>query len=519
MKLLRKTIMGVCALTCTAVTFTTATYAWWKNYTNATIQGLNITANSGLGFMVSVDGINYKNDLTAEEIQGAMLVRYSPNGFAWKYDESTGTSSLYEIKVNTTLDENNNIIDSETIYLNPVDPSQYLKLLKNVELMPLTSMNGVDITDLYNSTATAESGRFIEFQVYFKTVGNRGEFKQATSVEAGKRYYSYTDPYYVPLSELSITLVNTLDTNGDQIPDEPDVSQYFYKENANDENEAYKTGLTHYNKDFTYYKQFHHVIDITEDAQNLLDQNQEIYEMTNGYMYEIYLNGEEQTSDALFNNGTLIQEATHISPTRFTSDSKTGHVGADMTIVRNGEVVTLHGPTDTQTEGDEFTVFGGNALRMSITDERAKAASQGATGTLIYELNDAVNGASNLGSYASTYSEEHATNDPDYSFEQDCLYGTRYSASYTYYTNLKQSDSLKNRLIAYSDLPTTIKDLTSKDDDGNFTYNKRITTLSSGEDGKLITFRIWLEGWDADCFDGLGGTIQSQLSFSSKRIN
>ena len=156
---------------------------------------------------------------------------------------------------------------------------------------------------------------------------------------------------------------------------------------------------------------------------------------------------------------------------------------------------------------------------MSITDENAYKASEGATGTLIYELNDAVNGASNLGSYASTYSEEHALTDSDYSFEQDCLYGTRYSASYTYYTNLKQSDSLKNKLIAYSDLPTTIKDLTSKDDNGNFTYNKRITTLSSGEDGKPITFRIWLEGWDADCFDGLGGTIQSQLSFSSKRIN
>ena len=60
--------------------------------------------------------------------------------------------------------------------------------------------------------------------------------------------------------------------------------------------------------------------------------------------------------------------------------------------------------------------------------------------------------------------------------------------------------------------------LYGKDDNGNFTYNKRITTLSSGEDGKPITFRIWLEGWDADCFDGLGGTIQSQLSFSSKRI-
>jgi hypothetical protein len=512
MKLLRKTIMGVCALTCTAVTFTTATYAWWKNYTNATVQGLNITANSGLGFMVSVDGINYKNDLTADEIYGAMLVSYSPNEFGFNPVDG----KLYTKTAKPVFDENQNQTGYTYELDQPASTKTITDAIKNLELMPLTSMNGVDITDLYNSAASVKSGRFIEFQVYFKTVGNRGEFKQATSVEAGKRYYSYTNPYYVPLSELSITLVNTLDTNGDQIPDEPDVSQYYYKINGNDDSEAYKTNLAHYNKDYTYYKEFHHVIDITEDAQNLLDDDKPIYELTNGYMYEIYLNGEEQTSDALFDNGTLIQEATHISPTRFTSEDKTIPLGANMSTVLNGNPVNLYGP-----DADSITVFSSNAIRMSITDENAYEASKGATGTLIYELNDAVNGASNLGSYASTYSEEHATTDSDYSFEQDCLYGTRYSASYTYYTNLnlKQSDSLKNRLIAYSDLPTTIKDLTSKDDDGNFTYNKRITTLSSGEDGKLITFRIWLEGWDADCFDGLEKSIQSQLSFSSKRIN
>ena len=82
---------------------------------------------------------------------------------------------------------------------------------------------------------------------------------------------------------------------------------------------------------------------------------------------------------------------------------------------------------------------------------------------------------------------------------------------YTYYTHLKQSTALFNSLMNIDERPATIKDLTGVD-------NKAFTTLSSGEDGKLITFRIWLEGWDADCFDGLGGTIQSQLSFSSKRI-
>lgn len=516
MKLLRKTIMGVCALTCTALTFTTATYAWWKNYSNATVQGLNITANSGLGFMVSVDGVNYKNDLTADEIYGAMLVSKLPDKYGWKYDETVRKSFLCEIEsIEIENDEQGNEINRKITYGDVV--KEPLSLMNEIELMPLTSLDGVNITDLYNSAATKSSGRFIEFQVYFKTVGNRGEFKQATSVEAGKRYYSYTAPYYVPLSELSITLVNTIDTNGDQIPDEPDVSQYYYKVIADDGSETYEKGKAHYNKDYTYYKQFYHVKDITEDAQNLLNdkENGPIYEMTNGYMYEIYLNGEEQTSDALFENGTLIQEATHISPTRFISEDKTILLEANMSTVLNGNPVNLYGP-----DADSITVYSSNAIRMSITDENAYEASEGATGTLIYELNDAVKGASNLGSYASTYSETYCTdNGINYSLELDYKYGHQHSASYTYYTNLKQSDLLKNRLIAYENLPTTINDLTSKGTDGNFIYNKPITTLSSGEDGKPITFRIWLEGWDADCFDGLEKSIQSQLSFSSKRIN
>jgi len=97
-------------------------------------------------------------------------------------------------------------------------------------------------------------------------------------------------------------------------------------------------------------------------------------------------------------------------------------------------------------------------------------------------------------------------------------YNYQNNAMYTYYTNLKQTATLTNKLKAYNYFPTTIKDLTSKDANGDYIYNKKITTLSSGEDGKLITFRIWLEGWDADCFDGLKDSITASLSFSSKRI-
>lgn len=500
MKFLRKTIMGVSALAFTAVALTTATFAWFEIYSEVKVQGLNITATSGLGFMISVDGKNYKNDLTKEEIYGAMLVSAKPNEFGWYFDENTNSSTLYHI-TREAIYEGDTFMYYDITYGQPV--SNLLDEMKFIELMPRTSKNGVDIYDLYNSPASAESGRYIEFQVYFKTTGTRGEYEEATEIVANKRYYKRTGEYYVNVNQLGITLT------------ESNVSQYYYKINDADPIEEYKTGLAVYDPDnqtkgYTFYKKFYNVVDVTEKAQSLLTAGDTVYELKNGYMYEIYLNGEEQTSDS---NGATI------SPTRFTSNSIKGSVEADMVTVQNGQVVTLHGPTDENPSGDSFEVFGANALRMSITDENALDASGGASGSLIYELNDYEKGDKNFGSYATTYSEAYClSNGQTFDPELSLKYGYENNAMYTYYTHLKKSDALFDSLMNYEDIPTTIEDLTSKDANGEYLYNKKITTLSSGEDGKLITFRIWLEGWDADCFDGLGGTIQSQLSFSSKRI-
>ena len=91
---------------------------------------------------------------------------------------------------------------------------------------------------------------------------------------------------------------------------------------------------------------------------------------------------------------------------------------------------------------------------------------------------------------------------------------------YTYYNRLRAEPTrqLSNWLPEYESLPTTIKSLTKKDDAGNLIYDK-ITTLSTGEDAKKVTLRFWLEGWDADCFDGLSKSISVGLSFGSKKIN
>ena len=71
-------------------------------------------------------------------------------------------------------------------------------------------------------------------------------------------------------------------------------------------------------------------------------------------------------------------------------------------------------------------------------------------------------------------------------------------------------NSIHNKTISAEDLKI--------DDNGNYSKNKVITTLSTDAVASTkLTFRIWLEGWDADCFDGIAGSIQSILSFVSVR--
>ena len=499
MKLIRKLIMGVSAIAFTGATLVSTTYAWFKSYSQATISGIKISVNGGLGFLVSVDGKNYKNDLTKDEIIGAMLVNKEPEKFGWKYDDTLGKSTLCLLKNVNTDGENHFVPDEEADVEKAINDA-----LKKIELMPLTSRNGVNMKDLFNSDASKNSGRFIEFKVYFRTTSTNGEYEVATSIEPNTRYYKSLDTKYVNVKDLDIEI------------SQYNVNQFYYL--TSEEDTEYKTGLAVYDKetqkDYKWFKRLDVVEDVTEKAAKLLEEGKEVLKLKHGATYEIYLNGEEQTSDKIYENGHLIQDAVTISPTRFTSGDLKVKLNADMSTVIDENPVTLHGP-----DADEITVYGANAMRLSIVDDKAYELSSGAEGVNIYELNDSKHGAANLGSYATTYSSTNfAAGGSTYSYELDYKYGYQHSASYSYYTNLKKSNSLYNKLMDYDEIPTTIKDLTSKDDNGNFVDNKKITTLSSGEDGKLITFRIWLEGWDADCFDGLGGTIQSQLSFSSKRI-
>lgn len=127
---------------------------------------------------------------------------------------------------------------------------------------------------------------------------------------------------------------------------------------------------------------------------------------------------------------------------------------------------------------------------------------------LIYELSENRNGTESgqgkdLGSYATNY------NGLD---EIGALYNSTYNAMYTYYNNIRPNDTLESRLLDYESKPQTIRDLNGEE-------NKPFMEIESGYIHKAV-LRFWIDGWDADCFDGLPGYIDDNGEvFEANPIN
>lgn len=151
MKIVKKLILSVASLICVAICFVVSTYAWFDVNSRADVSGFDFQAMSGLGFLVSVDGVNYSNDLTADQMKMAILKGYN--------------SERYDIK------------DSKLVYVaNDMEvPTSEINEVMSQKLlmMPLTSKDGIHLRDLYNASASTASGRYIEFSIYFKATSNQ----------------------------------------------------------------------------------------------------------------------------------------------------------------------------------------------------------------------------------------------------------------------------------------------------------------------------------------------------------
>lgn len=186
--------------------------------------------------------------------------------------------------------------------------------------------------------------------------------------------------------------------------------------------------------------------------------------------YDIFLSGKE----------ILLNDGSTVAPTSITSEVTNVSLKAKM-ITGDRSL----NPKDT------IEVYSANAMRMSIQDNTS--ATPQAT---IYELPN----ERDLGSYATDYNGGDSN--------LDRLYNADKNAMFTYYNNLRPSAKLNK--MRYEEKPETIRSL-----DGDI---PRVTRIQSGEEAKVVTFRLWLEGWDADCFDGLDKSISVKLSFDSKTV-
>lgn len=165
MKLIRKLILGVATTGLVAVTLAATTYAWYKLGNAAFTKDFEFNASTTEGFVVSVDGINFKHKLSEEDMIKAMIVGKSPSNF--KFDEK---GNLLDLRNNNLILEGNNLL---VVYQSVIS------------LEPVTSKDGKLITNLSKTPINANdesSSKYTYFNLYFKAIGTTANENQTYDI-------------------------------------------------------------------------------------------------------------------------------------------------------------------------------------------------------------------------------------------------------------------------------------------------------------------------------------------------
>lgn len=149
-KMVRKVFLAVITLLLAVTTFTGVTFAWLSINSDAWVEGMQIQATTGKGFLVSVDGYNYTSSIDQEQIIKAILIKYRKS---------------YSLNEQGELLNENNIVISK---------NNYQKLFKEIRFEPCTSYGteGIELTNLYGTKIDVSKGEYIEFDIYFKSTGD-----------------------------------------------------------------------------------------------------------------------------------------------------------------------------------------------------------------------------------------------------------------------------------------------------------------------------------------------------------
>jgi hypothetical protein len=385
MKIHRKLLMSIITLVLVITTFTASTYAWIYNTNQVQISGFNFNANSGLGFLISVDDVHYSSDLTVSQIKRAILKSSNPSNY-----EFNDSGDLTIVGSDVALSD-------ESINAT----------LKNIELRPMTSYNGYQFEGLGNTVITDYHSNCIEFTLYFKTTSNAAS------------------------------------------------------DNAS---------------------------------------------------YDIYLYGGNSYTSA---------DGKEINPSKMSSTIDTVKLNANMTTgsLVLGEDNSLALNSTVHNQGEEIKVYSVNALRFSagqvnlkeVVNEETKETTYVETQEDTTQIFEFYNNE-DLGSYATNY-ESDGTEEGNALAK---LYDSKMNAGFTYYNN-KKSNISQISAIDYDSKPETVRYLVGSEATPEGYIGKKLTTVTSGLGSTKVTFRYWLEGWDADCFDGIASSVSVNLAFVSKQ--
>ena len=243
-----------------------------------------------------------------------------------------------------------------------------------------------------------------------------------------------------------------------------------------------------------------------------------IYVKANGGLqdqntYDLYLLGSEVTDVVDSNNNVVTVARTSIK-----SVDKN-----EITLTRDMKTRGVTIPL-----GQKVTTYTSNALRFSIGDDYEQLGLDTNNEPIkhtnqIFEISD--DQQYDLGSYATTYPYANQTAmrsgtelpASEQSTELDNLYNATENAMFTYYNNKRPYSIIE--ALDYDKKPNTIRKLPTeqeiKDAEKPYDVPYKFVQVRSGYSAKKVTFRFWLEGWDADCFDGISQSIRVNLSFGS----
>lgn len=245
----------------------------------------------------------------------------------------------------------------------------------------------------------------------------------------------------------------------------------------------------------------------------------------------------EDVQEVYFSNRTITYDDGTVIPKTEIGTTKAEEIGFPDNILASfktldlttGKMISYDAASKKATSEDgeditdsfekTFRTYVSDAVRFSVEAKSNRTTTQDSSldgGVKIYELNKG------NGSYATTLKEKGAdTNNTTYAGLSGAMYDANKNAALTYYNTVKKKgledgNSSDKPLdpISYNDVPNTLKGLDTIE-------AAKIIRLDSdndyGRNGKaMMTVRLWLEGWDADCIDTvLDQDVSITLSFTN----